>query len=304
MTNPWQEAPIFLHIGMPKCATTYFQSIVFPSHPSIQYLGTLPSHERMRDAPAYEFLHHLKRREELTFDQSHLAALLPRPDPTKVAVLSDEDLGSTNHIDRTIKAKRLRETFGNARILVTIRNPVDWVESWYLFEMRKIQRFVRFEDWMDRQWRKFDTSIVRTIQYRQLIELYADQFGRDRVKISVYEDLKETPQEFLADIMRVIGVDVDELPASVATETANVRMPSIMLKVAETTPFLYNLRRVFPPSLRGKIRKASQGITGESRLDIPQEWRERITRFCADDLRRLSDEWDLDLGSKGYDITP
>jgi hypothetical protein len=311
MNANWKDAPVVIHIGLPKCASTTMQRFVFNQHPDIQFLGIYrPVYEwdaetdYMVNAPAYDYLTVLKGTETLAFSQERLDGLLPAPEPGKIAVLSDEDLSFPDKVDRVTKAQRLKASFPNAVILVTIRNPVEWVESWYLFEMRKLTKYVPFDDWMDRHWRKLEKSILRVLRYRALVQCYAELFGKNNVRITTLEDLRRDQPAFIRRICAEVGVDPARLPESAKSSAENVRMPSLMLRVARTFPAVYNARGAVPPKMRKRIRELLLRTSGKADVSMPNKWRREIAAFCARDLQWLDSEWDLGLRERGYPMDP
>src|SRR5581483_5555630 len=81
--NPMQSnTRVTLHVGLPKCASTFLQAHVFSRHPDVQFLGIFrPVHETddegiesMLGAPIYDYLMALKTEESIVFDQGRLDA--------------------------------------------------------------------------------------------------------------------------------------------------------------------------------------------------------------------------------------
>lgn len=303
----WSNHPITLHVGLPKCASTMLQKFVFMAHPKVQFLGIYrpvyewdPDVQKMLDAPAYTYLRTLKLQESFAFDQSKLNDMLPLPSEEKIAVLSDEDLTIPGPVDRAEKARRLHASFPNASVLMTIRNPVDWVESWYIFEMRKLTKYVPFDQWFEKNTKKIESSMLRVLRYYPVAQHYAELFGKENMKITVMESLKENQERYIREICDFIGVNADDLPESTASASENVRMPSAMLLAAQKAPALYNARGLVPPKLRKLLRDALLKTTGKSKLSIPSEYRAEIENMTRSDLVRLEKDWNLGLSRFGY----
>lgn len=300
-----------LHVGLPKCASTFLQAHVFSRHPDIQFFGIYrPVHDSdvaglqsMRNAPSYDYLLALKTRESLAFDQRKLDELRPRQEPGKAAVISDEDLSFPDKVDRAEKARRLHASYQHARILFVLRNPIGWVESWYLFDMRKGAGFVPFDRWMEHNWNRFERSLLRVLRYRALVEIYAGLFGRDHIDIVLFEDLQRDQTAFVDAVCRCVGVDARRLPAETFSASENVRMPKAMLKVADAAPWLYDLRGYIPAPLRMLLRRSLYRVGGKAEVAMPSRWRDEIAAFCADDLTFLAHQYRLPLRERGYPLT-
>jgi hypothetical protein len=309
ITSP-STSPVTLHVGLPKCASTFLQAHVFRRHPDVQFLGIYrPVHEtddegaeEMRGAPAYDYLLALKSQEILAFDQARLDTMMPPCDPGKVAVISDEDLSFPDKVDRAEKARRLHASFPQARVMFVLRNPASWVESWYLFEMRKFARFSPFDEWMSRNWTKFERSLLRVLRYRELIETYAGLFGRDRLDILLLEDLEADQAAFVDAVCRRLGVDPSRLPVAASSASENVRMPSVMFGVARSMPWLYDLRGLVPPRMRIALRQGLYRFGGKAKVEIPPHWRNEIAARFGGDLAYLAERYNLPLRERGYPV--
>jgi len=87
----------------------------------------------------------------------------------------------------------LKEYFPNAKILLIIRNQVDWIESWYQ-ERVKRNEWRRIDELINSNF--FETEIVSYLDFNLTIEHYQKIFGIKNVKIVPMEILKEDQQKF------------------------------------------------------------------------------------------------------------
>jgi hypothetical protein len=307
----WAEAPLCIHIGLPKCASTFLQARVLFPHSEIDFLGLVRNSDadpywqaRRRDYfAAHGFLRAIKETEELAYDQRRAVELLPEePQPGKVPVLSDEDLSFADKVDRLVKARRLAEIFPNARIAIVLRNPFDWVESYYLFELRHQHGYVSFEEWLERNWRRFEMGHLRVLRYAELIESYAELFGRDRIGLFLHEELRADPESFLRRFCGFLGVNPDLIPAGERQRQDNVRMPSVMYRVAGFAPWLYGARALVPAAMRHRVRTVLLRYGGGVKPEVSADWRKRIEDFCRPRMSALVRDWGLPLGRYGYPL--
>jgi hypothetical protein len=99
-------------------------------------------------------------------------------------------------------AQAIHEYCPDARLLASLRNPVDRAFSYYEMSKSKGHETARsFEQWMDG-----NTFWMEGGGYADHLQRYIDLFGRERLKVVLFEDIQEQLQDTLADIHRFLGV--------------------------------------------------------------------------------------------------
>ena len=122
---------IFIHIGLPKTATTFFQEIVFPNIPTVYYIG------RPYTQGNYAF-NLLQYADDVLYNPSFLKeelSLIENSASRKEFILISDELfygyPLYNFINRSSIAKRLSETIPDAEIILFLRNQEDLILSLY-----------------------------------------------------------------------------------------------------------------------------------------------------------------------------
>jgi hypothetical protein len=134
---------------------------------------------------------------------------------------------STNYLVAPESARRIREQFPDARILILLRNPADRAYSLYRFLCfwgletvtpfekalaREADRYgnERFE----RKWELLYHAFLyyHSGLYSEQIQRYVAAFPRDQIHIVLYDDLKHAPLETVQKVYRFLGVDPDFEP--------------------------------------------------------------------------------------------
>ncbi len=210
------EDNTFIHIGLPKTATTSLQRNLFSRHPEIfQFCHSGPD-LRMKWA-----LKMIRGQDSLDYSQERVsnlvkAILLARPPEAGRFLVSDEMSTITWHpdyvcVDRTVVAQRLRDTFGNGRILFFIRDPERLLGSLYSEWMRwyGTKHFVdlAFNQWVEQLLNTRETTWLSILKYMDIFRIYTRIFGRDRVSVFKYEDLARDNQAFITSLCRFMGVE-------------------------------------------------------------------------------------------------
>jgi hypothetical protein len=107
----------------------------------------------------------------------------------------------------------------DARIVLTVRNPIERAFSHYWHEKKKRKINYRFEECLGNNVDIFDDWIATGFYYSHLVDLFTI-FPKQQVLILFYDDLKASPAEFLKQAFRFLDVDADFVP-SVLSQSVN-----------------------------------------------------------------------------------
>jgi Sulfotransferase domain len=105
--------------------------------------------------------------------------------------------------------KRIRETLPDCRFICTFRDPVEHAYSNYTLLRRYVWARGSFDKVLETR-----PHLDRGNRYASNLAGWFEQFGRDRVLVTWYDDLKADPQGYLDAIADFIGIARFKLPAS------------------------------------------------------------------------------------------
>lgn len=206
---------VLIHVGTPKTGSTYLQKVVFPNIPNSFYwteskdlynlIWNLPF-SRMED---YNWKEEKRKLQEIfsTIKQEKL-------------IISHESLfghpffNFANHKENT---KIIYSLFPQAKILIVIRNQIDFLESLYKHSVQigytqKLNRFLNFKKesslFSSYNYRVGLNIDVRRLKYSFLIKDYEDFFGLENVTLLSYNTLKNDKKEFLNSISKRWGIEI------------------------------------------------------------------------------------------------
>jgi hypothetical protein len=221
-----RDVPLVVHVGYPKTATTTFQQHVFPYHPEIEYLGKFIPSFRYADDRLYgliDELLHRSRVHSLGTDvlRSRVGDVRARSSRT-CALISSESFIHPSVIDIATVADRLHAAFHPCRILITIREQISAILSFYWMHGRYGQYLtigpkdstepvrypIPFSDWVRFQNSAADRNYLGTLCYDAIVGYYMEKFGSDNVRVLLYENFKDDPDGYAQDLGSVLGVDV------------------------------------------------------------------------------------------------
>ena len=217
---------------MPKTGTSYLQKHVFPKLSKTHYIewGTIFFAHYFQKIkylnPSFYFNEIKQKFNEYLylFDEYNL-------------VISDESLTVPFNSGKTIEQNAifLKKIFNDAKIIITIREQVSMLESLYLQTFRKgfwispekftffdknNKSFIEFgsENFPYEDW--FPYIDLKYFEYYQILEVYSNYFGKESVYISLYEELKQDSELYVANLCGFIGVDFNfEIPKIYVNKT-------------------------------------------------------------------------------------
>lgn len=206
--NPGSTDRPLLHIGYHKTATSWFQKNLYSRVRNASYLPR----PLVRDA----FLNTTAWRFDAAQARLDLHSEL-RP------IVCEEDLCGYPENGGLLEAlswdvaRRLRETFPDADIVIFIRSQLDMIRSTYLQYVRSggtrsLRRYLQPYppgSTHRRRWYKNPLLTLDHFAYQHLIRRYRELFGKDRVHIFCYEQFTADPAVFVERFVRRFELDVD-----------------------------------------------------------------------------------------------
>jgi hypothetical protein len=230
--TPPDAAPLLVHIGYHKTATSWMQDVLF--RPACGY-QPLMSHA--------EVFERISGPHPLAFDPEPARLLIAErasaAAPGLARVVSSEILSGNpfrGGQDSPETARRLQRIAPGAQILVTIREQVSMAASMYMQYVSqagtlRVDRF--FAGPLAIGHPLFDPV---HLEYHRLIALYRELFGPDRVHVLTFEEFRAAPERFVMAIARIAGLpEQTPSPALAAESGRNVSSPEY------AAPFLRRL---------------------------------------------------------------
>jgi len=201
---------IFIHIGYHKCASTYLQNNFFSKIENFYYIF-LSGYKR-------EYLNYVQ---SMKFEPNKLYKYLNSLIADKLTnenvkdvklIISHEELSGhpegKKSIDYKIILRNLKKAFPNAKIIIVIRNQIDYLSSIYSFRVTsKGQEY--------RSLRKFlyelgKEGLFEKMNYYNLIKDYVDNFGKENVLVIPLEILRNSPEQFIRKLCSFMRIEYSD----------------------------------------------------------------------------------------------
>jgi hypothetical protein len=290
---------IVIHPGMVKTATSTLQKHGFACHPSIHFLGTPPATEELDWA-----IREVGRADSLYYDEAAVAdvfrrALAAAPSGRTI-VLSHENLAFCEAKDKGQVGARLKALFPDAKILFTLRRQEDLVVSLFLTRLRHhIERktYLPFDEWFRVAVREPHLTVLDDLRFHTIISHYARLFGRDRVGILLFEELKAAPETFARKLAQFLDVEGDRLAALLRNKKENVAISQNYLA------FWPHFGHMLPRTVVRAIALRMPRFAGApARIRLTRKQQTVLRELCAEENARLDADFGLGLDRYGYSL--
>jgi hypothetical protein len=311
---------MLLHIGYPKTGTTFLQKRVFASKDK-GFVG--PWTLWTGEAVEHFVLTHPRRFAPERVREAFRAACAAEAEGNGaglVPVISHEHLcGNLVHMRHCVGfevADRLRATFPEAHVLITIREQRSMLRSLYGQYIKEdgewpIEMFLGNGDTPPGF-----APICRLdyLEYDLLVSHYIELFGRDRVLVLPFEELRRDSVQFEQRVHDFAGTGVQAAaqlpPANVGTGAATLaiwrrlnrlatKRPPIFPKDYKSWPWSYRAKRQACRILEAVIPKSWHARADAAlRRSIDQ----RVAGYYGRSNRALSELMGLDLAGLGYEV--
>ncbi len=331
---------VYIHIGYPKTATTTLQSFVFPFHSELLFLRSYLQNSTLLKELSFARENYIQRNKKLYHSQIAEAIQLATKSNSlrnSKIVYSEESLLSFSMffrfdplpyvwtVDPCSVARKIKTVFGECptfektKIIVTIRKQEDMITSMYAqvynFVFRKFRETNSFTKFYEYLFGKGGNGfMLDALFYHDVISQYVELFGRDNVKVLVFEQLYQQPDAYWDSLSQFMGVSSTQTRQLALGKKANSRRTGSGLRTDERRleelltyyrlkwPLLNNTlsQLSFLRPFYGKIAKIT--IPGKIRKDICLDGaqKEKIRSTFSENNKKLSAEFDLKLDKYGY----
>ncbi|MGD2088271.1 MAG: sulfotransferase domain-containing protein [Candidatus Aminicenantes bacterium] len=218
-----EHKPDVIYIGYQRAGSTFLRSY-FSHHPDIQWTRISDYFEANEKfySPGYLYWdpNADKNTNKCVIDmyEAHATGFISGD---KLEELEDASFYIKKQINATLHrdyfypapeeiARRIKDTIPDAKILLVLRNQVDWIRSNYLHRIVALpKRHKTFSDYIS-------TRIGKTILFGGLfhdtVKIYYDLFGKDNVQVLLLEQFKRDRNAALKKMCRFLDVAFVEFP--------------------------------------------------------------------------------------------
>jgi hypothetical protein len=175
------------------------------------------------------------------------------------------------------------------QLFAILRNPVDRALSAYVLRQERNQGMSFGE-----ACRRFPALVERGLYCRHL-DLIAEHFPPERVKVLLYDDMVERPGAFLDELFAFIGVRTGVRPAAMGTRYNRVIYPQLQ-KALLGARLGWMIDAIKRTPAGAWVRSRNSGERRATGLATPADL-DYLRSAFADDVRELSRRLGRELGS-------
>lgn len=191
-------------------------------------------------------------------------------------------------------ASRIRRRIPDAKLIAILRNPAD--RAFSAFSMRKRDGWepcATLDEAIADEPRRIEERWGGGIYerhgfYAKLLRPYFEHFGRDQIRVYLYDDLVAAPDLLLDDLFGFLGVDrrFRPLTSQRLNVSGVIRNPVMRMIWTRTHPLQKAIRPLLPKAARERVSRFFVGLD-KVRLPFAPEQRERLMDHYRDDIRQL-----------------
>lgn len=287
--------PNLFLVGAPKCGTTSLHGYL-SQHPDIFMSQNKEPHYFGQDV-------------SLAFSVRDIDRYMSLFDEGKGCIYRGES--STWSLYSATAAAEIREFAPDARIVVMLRHPADFVASLHLQALNSGgEDILNLEDALEAEVDRAEGRrmpphcIWPTLQYRKVarfssqVQRYIDAFGRNRVMIGLQEDMRNDLQGFIEKLHKFLGVTPIPLSdTSWQNKSRNLSRVDLLVKNAWwRSPLFRKIVRRSPSGARQAYRFITSRLLPSVRKNtFDPALRERLTCEFRDEILHLQSLLDRDL---------
>jgi hypothetical protein len=239
--------PNFFIVGAPKCGTTSLADylnqhpdVYFPKRKEIHFFDV----NTKRD----------KRSDKWIRDEQDYLDLYQDVDNEKI--MGDP---TSSYLSDPKTAKLLHERVPSAQILITLRNPVKQIFSFYAhrfgvgFENRSFKDVI-FQDSEKIKQNIITDNIFDYSLYSDDVKNYLDEFGKTNVKIIIFEEWIKDLKNTLFEIESFLQIQHFS-NYKISVENPFVNKNDLLIKFSEKSIINKNFKKIIPKNTLKKILK-------------------------------------------------
>lgn len=188
-------------------------------------------------------------------------------------------------------AGRIRELIPGARIICSLRHPVDRAYSDYQMFLRR--RGLRLDPARDltpaSAWARPDSHWMQIGRYHEQLARYFDAFPRAQIHVSLFDDLKRNALQTTQDVYRFVGVDAAHAPNFAAPHAVGGMPASRLLERFFMNPVIRSAVEPWVPTRAANWVRQLRSRNLRRAPALPAQLRRDLTRHFRDDIARTSE---------------
>ncbi len=213
---------------------------------------------------------------------------------------------SPNYLADPEAAKLIHQVSPNAKILISLRNPIERVFSNYLMYKGVGRVSGSFREIIENEFKnEFDYGDVRlklhTGKYYADVKRYLETFGNNNVKIIIFEEFFEAPKNSFNEILKFLHLSylLDDFENIQHNPHSSIN--GKFLQTIWSNKNVQNLVKsgIIPMSTR-KFLRNKLFLKKQTKPKLPEDARKILEKFYYDDVQKLKNLLGRELPWQGF----
>ena len=157
--------------------------------------------------------------------------------------------------------KLIHQIVPQAKILISLRDPVERLYSRYLMHIRNVRKKTTFSEEIDLVFnkktdKKYDYLIMDTSLYLENVKRYLKIFGNKQVKIIIFEEFIKNTKETINDILKFLDIkyEFQNLKFEVYNKSGINRGGFLARNIRRNKKIISLSQKILSPSTRRILR--------------------------------------------------
>jgi sulfotransferase family protein len=204
---------------------------------------------------------------------------------------------SPRYINSSFAANKIHKMIPTAKLIVSIRNPVDKLYSAYNMELRD----GRVSGNIEADLFETENLLLHNALIHDKLKLYLELFGKSQLKIILFDDLITNATKEAQDTYRFLGVDDSYIPdTTVKHNIGGVPKNKILAlthKLYRNNQVVKNIyKSILPENIRKKLYAVRRSNL-KQHSSIPDDIKERLFTYYKTDVLMTQDLIRQDLSA-------
>jgi hypothetical protein len=204
---------------------------------------------------------------------------------------------SPMYLHSEFAARKIRECLPDAKLIFSLRNPIDSAYSSFQMDFRVERETRSVEDGLG-----IDQPRVQRYRYYFHLKKWFELFPPENIKIIIFDDIVEDPASSISGIYRFLHVDESFVPEEQNVERNRGGMPRnrvagrfyLVMQELGKLSAVQRLKGISPESIR-KTYKSMRDASLAEAPPLAKRVRSELTAYYAQDLRHLHSLVDVDI---------
>jgi hypothetical protein len=188
-------------------------------------------------------------------------------------------------------AARIRAQLPAARIICSLRHPVDRAYSDYVMYLRhRGRRFDRARDLsVEADWARPDSHWMRISRYHDQLSPYFSAFARSQINVFLFDDLKRNLPGVMQELYRFLGVNPGFVPDFATPHNVGGMPASLLLEEVFTRSAIKSTVAPWIPKRAANWARRLRTWNLRQAPPLPGELRTELTSRFRDDIAKTSE---------------